>query len=185
MQSELTLNQRRQLIDVQQAFAAYRTALQTFDKSNKGSMTWKKSGGHEYLYRIDGKRQSSLGRRTAETERIKADYTKSRAAARTSLTKMRKSIEAMAAVNRALGLARVPKLAANLLRALEKQHLLGHGLFVVGTHALFAYEAASGVVFKQDVLTTQDLDRLGSRQARRWHTGLLAESRRFICHAER
>jgi hypothetical protein len=165
MQSELTLNQRRQLIDVQQAFAAYRTALQTFDKSNKGSMAWKRSGGHEYLYRIEGKRQSSLGRRTVETERIKADYTRSRTASRANLTKMRKSIEAMAAVNRALGLARVPRLAANLIRALDKQRLLGDGLFVVDTHALFAYEAASGVIFKQDVLTTQDLDLLADTRS--------------------
>ena len=165
MQSELNLNQRRQLIDVQQAFSAYRGAMRAFDVSYKGSMGWKTSAGHVYLYRIDGKRQTSLGRRTPETMQLKADYTKARTAARANLTKMRKSVEATAPINRAMGLARVPKLAANILRALDKQRLLGDGLFVVGTHALFAYEAASGVVFRTDVLTTDDLDLLADTRS--------------------
>ncbi len=165
MQYELTLTQRRQLIDVQQASEAYRSALRSFEPSNKGSMVWKRSAGHQYLYRVDGRRQTSLGRRTDATEKIKDNYTKARTAARANLTRMRKGIESSAAINRAMGIARVPKLAANLLRALDKHRLLGDGLFVVGTHALFAYEAASGVVFKSDVLTTEDLDLLADTRS--------------------
>lgn len=49
---ELSLDQRRQLVDVQQRFEVWRTADRAFRESNKGSMTWKRVGGKDHLYRI-------------------------------------------------------------------------------------------------------------------------------------
>jgi hypothetical protein len=37
---------------------------------------------------------------------------------------------------------------------------MGQQLFIVGTHALFAYEALSGVLFLSDILATEDIDLL-------------------------
>ncbi len=80
---ELSLEQRRQLIDVQQRFEAWRVADRAFRESNKGSMTWKRIGGKEYLYRIVNRYvQKSLGPRSPETETLKQDYMSSRAANR-------------------------------------------------------------------------------------------------------
>lgn len=164
---ELTLDQRRQLIDVQQRFEAWRTADRAFRESNKGSMTWKRVNGHEYLYRIvDRHTQKSLGPRTPETERLKEDYMFSRTSQRARLTKMRKTLDAMAPINRAMGLGRVPRTAAKLLRALDGDGLLGDGLFVVGTHALYAYEAKSGIIFETELLATVDLDLLADVRSR-------------------
>lgn len=164
---ELSLDQRRQLIDVQQRFEAWRVADKAFNESNKGSMTWKRVNGKEYLYRIVNRHtQKSLGPRTAETEKLKEDYMSSRTFQRARVTKMRKSLEKTAPVNRAMGLARVPRTAANLLRALDEDGLLGDGLFVVGTHALYAYEAKSGVIFEPDLLATRDLDLLADVRSR-------------------
>jgi hypothetical protein len=144
---ELSLDQRRHLIDVQQRYEAWRGADRSFRESNKGSMTWKWSHGKQYLYRIiDQRIQKSIGPRTPETEKLKQDYTQSRKRSRDRVTKMRKGIEATAAMNRAMGLMRVPRLAANVLRALDHEGLLGRGLFIVGTHALYAYEAKTGDV---------------------------------------
>ena len=164
---ELSLDQRRQMIDVQQKFEAWREADRVFRDSNKGSMTWKRVAGREYLYRIVNSRiQKSLGVRSAATEKLKSDYTASRAASRARVSKMRKAIDASAAINRAMGLARVPRIAADVLRALDHDGLLGNGLFIVGTHALYAYEARSGIIFEPELLATQDLDMLADVRSR-------------------
>ncbi|WP_439540996.1 GSU2403 family nucleotidyltransferase fold protein [Hyphomicrobium sp.] len=183
---ELSLDQRRQLIDVQQRFEAWRVADKAFRESNKGSMTWKRVNGKEYLYRIVNRyTQKSLGPRTAETEKLKEDYMSSRTSQRARVTKMRKGLEMTAPVNRAMGLARVPRTAANVLRALDEDGLLGDGLFVVGTHALYAYEAKSGVIFEPDLLATRDLDLLADVRSRlvlaideKKRSGILASIRR-------
>src|SRR5262249_18529394 len=136
---ELSLDQRRQLIDVQQRFEAWRIADRAFRGSNKGSMTWKRIAGKEYLYRIiDRRTQKYVGPRTPQMENLKKDDMASRTANRTRVTKMRNGIEATAAVNRAMALGRVPRTAAKVLRALDRDGLLGNGLFIVGTHALYA-----------------------------------------------
>jgi maltoporin len=54
----------------------------------------------------------------------------------------------------------VPETAARILRRLDAEGLLGRHLFVVGTHALFAYEAASGVLFDAGLTATEDVDLL-------------------------
>jgi hypothetical protein len=164
---ELTLDQRRHLIDVQQRFEAWRTADRMFRESNKGAMAWKRVGAKEYLYRIVDRRiQKSLGPRSPETERLKQDYMASRTANRARLTQMKRALEKAAPVSRALGLARVPRTAARLLRSLDHEGLLGDGLFVVGTHALYAYEARSGIVFDPELLATLDLDLLADVRSR-------------------
>jgi hypothetical protein len=164
---ELSLDQRRQLIDVQQKFDAWREADRAFRESNKGSMTWKRVGGNDYLYRIVNSRiQKSLGVRSRETEELKNAYMASRTASRARAAKLRKNVDAAAAINRAMGLTRVPRVAAKLLRALDRDGLLGNGIFVVGTHALYAYEARSGIIFEPELLATQDLDMLTDVRSR-------------------
>jgi hypothetical protein len=164
---ELELDQRRQLIDVQQRFEAWRLADRAFRTSYKGSMAWKKIKGKEHLYRIVSRyTQKYVGPRSPEIERLKNEYTASRTASRARVTKMRKGIEKSAPINRAMGLGRVPRAAANILRALDQAGLLGEGLFVVGTHALYAYEAKSGIIFEPELLATQDLDLLADVRSR-------------------
>jgi hypothetical protein len=53
-----------------------------------------------------------------------------------------------------------PRVAAHVLPKLDSEGLLGRQLFVVGTHALFAYEAASGVLFDAGLTATTDVDLL-------------------------
>lgn len=57
-----------------------------------------------------------------------------------------------------MGLGRVPTTAARILRDLDERDLLGHQLFVVGTNALFAYEARAGVRFAAELIATGDVD---------------------------
>jgi hypothetical protein len=173
---ELSNEQRRQLIDAQQAFRVWREADQEFRhgypplyKGYRATMRWKPVNGREYLYRGD----KSLGLRSPETERIKAEYADQRTKLRARLTRLENRLEEMRPVNRAMGLGRVPEIAARVLRRLDHEDLLGKHLFVAGTHAMFAYEARTGVLFEGDLTATTDIDFLWD--ARRRFTFLMKD----------
>jgi len=59
---------------------------------------------------------------------------------------------------RAARIARVPRIVAAILRLLEQHQLLGRNLQIVGTNALYAYEARAGVFLERGLLATQDMD---------------------------
>ena len=140
-------------------------------RSYRGSMVWAKANGHEYLARVaydrsGRRRQSSLGRRSDEAERIKAGFEQGREEARARLKDLDLVLARQAAVNRALGLGRTPLLAARILRALDDNGLLGGGVRVIGTNALYAYEAAAGVHLEPGLTATEDIDLLLDSRAR-------------------
>lgn len=162
---ELSNEQRRQLIDATQAFEAWRYSAQEFAHSYRGSMLWKKVGGHEYLYRKQGSVWQSLGPRSAETEDIKTAYVEARTRLRQRVTRQRARLASMAPVNRALRLGRMPTTPARVLRKLDEVGLLGRQLIVVGTHSMFAYEVRSGVLFDSDLTATTDIDLLVDARA--------------------
>ncbi len=65
---------------------------------------------------------------------------------------------------KAAHLGRLPTLAAKILRCLEKAGV-ARNFVVIGTHALYVYEAMAGVQFVPDLTATQDFDVLwDSRQ---------------------
>jgi hypothetical protein len=156
--SEFNEEQRRELIDMQQLFDGWRTADHEFRHSYKGRMRWKKISGKEYLYRVSRGVEKSLGQRSPETEKIKADYTDTRTRLKRRATSLKKKIDSRAAINRALRLGQMPTIAARILRRLDEVGLLGTQLIVVGTHALFAYGARAGVIFGSALTATQDID---------------------------
>ncbi len=158
-------DQRRETVNTRQRFDLYREARARAD-GYRGSMVFATVNGGDYLLRsfYDPKtglrRQTSLGPRNPEAERTKAEFDAGRGEAEARLAAARDAVERQAGVNRALGLGRVPLLAARIVRALDAAGLLGRGLRVVGTHALYAYEAAAGLRFAPDVTATEDIDLL-------------------------
>ena len=56
-------------------------------------------------------------------------------------------------------------LALESIRALDDAGLLGRGLRVIGTHALYAYEAAAGIFIDPGLTTTEDIDLLFDSRA--------------------
>ncbi len=167
---QLSGDQRREFVNTRQRFDAYIDARLRSD-GYRGSMGYSTIGKSEYLVRSfyhpksGSRRQKSLGLRDAEKDRIKAAFETGRQQAAERLASLRQSIESQAGINRVLGLGRVPTLSARIMRALDAAHLLGHGLRVIGTHALYAFEAAAGVRFSTDVMTTEDIDLLFDARA--------------------
>jgi hypothetical protein len=168
--TELTNEQRRQMIDVKHVFEVWRAAHHQFNNSYKGTLRWKKSKGHEYLYRTvyrgNHEISQSLGPRSPRTEKLKDDYVSARTRLRQRIRKTEARLKNMARVNRALRLNRVPTTEARILAALDREGLLGKQIFVVGTNALFAYECMTGVFLAGEFLATKDMDLLWDHRPR-------------------
>lgn len=163
---ELTNEQRRQTIDSRQAHEAFWAASDDMRRRFAGSMRWVTRKGRDYLHRKRGKQERSLGPRGADTESRYEAFLQGRERCRADLEALSARLDQMAPVNRALNLGRVPKLTARILRMLDQQRLLGTHLLVVGTNALFAYEARAGVHLPSELLATQDADLLWDVRSR-------------------
>jgi hypothetical protein len=161
---ELNNDQRREAVNTQQRYSAYRAAKARAD-SYRGSMVWNDVNGREYLVRSaydksGTRRQTSLGARSQATEKIKSAYENGRDEANARLKDIRSVLTRQAAINRAIGLGRVPLLGARIVRALDEAGMLGSGIRVLGTNAIYAYEAAAGVHVDPALTATEDIDLL-------------------------
>ncbi|MCF8507046.1 MAG: nucleotidyltransferase domain-containing protein, partial [Caulobacter sp.] len=155
---ELDNEQRRQTIDLRQIFEAWEDKRRLAETRFAGSMRWVRRGDGWYLLRKRGRAETSLGPRSAETERTHARFVEGRERIADDLKALEARLARLAPVAAAMGLGRVPKLTARLLRRLADAGLLGTRLHIVGTNALFAYEAAAGVQFDSGLLATGDAD---------------------------
>jgi hypothetical protein len=129
-------------------------------------MHWRTVSGRRYLSRKYGNVWEQIGPHSPETEKIKEEYAAQRASLRSRMTKLEKKLDEMAGLNRAMGLGRVPEIAAKVLRKLYERDMLGSHVFVAGTHSLYAYESRSGVLFDSDLTATSDIDFLWDARQR-------------------
>lgn len=152
--------QRLHLINTEQLFENYQAALRHV-QAYAGSMRWKKVRDAEYLFREHDRRGNgkSLGRRSAETEAILDAFQAGKAAAQARLSAIQMQLDEQARLNKALRLARVPRVVARILRKLDEAGL-ADSFTVLGTQALYAYEAAAGVQFLTELLASGDVDLL-------------------------
>ncbi len=161
-----TDEQRRQFVDARQVLEAWELVHDELRHRFGGSVRWVTRRGHEYLHRKVGERETSLGRRSAETEESERAFLSGRSAGQARAAALTARLEAMAPVNRALQLGRMPRLFSRIARRLGEAELLGKHLLVVGTQALYAYEAAAGVHLASDLLATGDADLLRDARPR-------------------
>jgi hypothetical protein len=156
----LSGEQRRQLIDTQQAYDAWRVANADSNHRFAGSMRWAERNGKEYLLRKIGKTETSLGLRNDETEVAYDAFLRGRSENTERRAGLSERLDQLAPVNVAMGLGRMPSIAARILRACDERGLLGAQLTVVGTNAMFAYEVEAGVQVESGLIATADLDLL-------------------------
>lgn len=161
---EQNADQARETVNTAQRYEAWRAAVQQA-RAYRGSLVWSEVGGRTYLvksaYDASGaRRQTSLGARDSRTEAIKLQFDRARNEARDRLSRMKEVLDRQTAINKAVGLGRAPALGARVLRALDDAGLLGTDVRVLGTWALFAYEAAAGVQIDSGLTATEDLDLL-------------------------
>lgn len=158
-------DQRREAVNTRQVFESWQDARQRA-RQGRGSMVWSSTKGIEYLLRSwypedrGIRRQVSLGPRSPRTEQLKLDFEATRAASKQRLANVTQKLDRQAAINRVIGLGRLPVVAGRIIQAIDDAGLLGQSLRVVGTHAIYAYEAAAGMFTDSDIATTQDIDLL-------------------------
>lgn len=164
---EMTHNQRRIFIDAVQLHEAL-TDTYAKSRSYRGGMHWKQSKGKQYLFRSLDRRGygKSLGPRSVQTDKIYTDFHNTKKDLKERLSHLQTRLKEQARFCKAARIGRVPKLVTAILRLLEQHKLLGPNLEVIGTNALFAYEATAGVFFDTGLTATQDMDILWDVRSR-------------------
>jgi hypothetical protein len=164
---EMTGDQRRIFLDSTQLHHAY---LQAAAKSRgyRGGMHWKKAKGRDYLFRSRDRfgYGKSLGPRSQKTELIYREFHENKAHFQQKLRELRGRLKEQARFCKAARIARVPRIVGSILRLLDTHKLPGTNLQVVGTNALYAYEAAAGIFFDSGLMATQDMDILWDVRSR-------------------
>ncbi len=158
---ELSAEQRRIAVDTSQ-LSEHLLELQEERRAFRGGLRWKKVAGRDYLVRsidrMGGTR--SLGRRSPATEEAYREFVETKRDLDARIKSIHEQIVRQARFCVAAGINRVPRIAADIVRSLDTNGLLGNHLIILGSHALYAYEMAAGVQLKAGLLQTEDLDTL-------------------------
>ena len=162
---ELDADAARQYIDARAAFLELertrKNALQV-----RGGMVWKTVDAKEYLIRTSPTGgQKGLGRRSPETEAMYQSFTEKKQSVEERLEGIKTAVAKHERLNRALRVGRMPNIAVAILGRLANAGLDTY-FRVVGTHALYAYEAAAGVRFASEITATRDIDLLWDTRKR-------------------
>ncbi|MTH79428.1 hypothetical protein GL286_17055 [Paracoccus aestuariivivens] len=151
----------RDRVDLVATFEEWQRVRNLSQDEFSGNMSYEFRAGREYLYRRTTKNgirsTRSLGPRSDKTDAILAHYLRQKQEAEERLASLAGKINQLAAVMRALNHQRVPSIAARLIRKLDESPAAAR-FRVVGTHALYAYEAAAAVIFNGEMVATGDLD---------------------------
>jgi len=159
----------RQYIDAVSIFEALEEAQEEAAQV-RGGMYWHagpaSSPESKYLVRTTpAGAETSLGPRTPDNEAIYERFTHRKRESAERVTGLKAALEQHQRLNRALRVGRVDPLVVALLGRLASTHLSEH-FRVVGTHALYAYEAIAGVRLDSDTLATRDIDLLWDTRKR-------------------
>ncbi|MDO9198399.1 GSU2403 family nucleotidyltransferase fold protein [Rhodoferax sp.] len=159
----------RQYIDAVSVFEALEEALEEAAHV-RGGMYWHAgpptSPELKYLVRTTpAGAETSLGPRTMELDAVYARFTQRKRESAERVSGLQVALVQQQRLNRALRVGRVDPLVVALLNRLASTKLSGH-FRVVGTHALYAYEAAAGVRLDAEALATRDIDLLWDTRKR-------------------
>ncbi|PWF55415.1 GSU2403 family nucleotidyltransferase fold protein [Massilia glaciei] len=163
--TELEGGARRQYINARQVFLGLRQAEKEV-KSFEGTMFWREVDGRGYLIRAArGGAQKGFGARSPDTELIFEKFHSRKNELEQRLANLREKMAQNVRLNKAMLLERVDKTIIDILNAITDSGL-DQCLTVVGTNALYAYEAAAGVRIDDEHLATEDLDLLWDNRKR-------------------
>lgn len=120
----------------------------------------RREGGREYLIvkRHSRDNGTSMGARSAETERLLQQYLDERGAAQNALTQTESALAEIVAQYRALKLPLAMPRPAQILRELDIAGLLGTDLMAVGTNAFAVYQIEAAARFVNVSDETEDFD---------------------------
>lgn len=152
-------NQLRQYVDASAVFTAHARASQAAAEV-RGSMFWRELRGVNTLIRTSAAgAQRSLGAQSEQTNEVYAKFMQRKAQVSQSVRTLRTRLDEIRKLNKVYGVGRTPQVVVGVVDALERAGIADQFL-TVGTHALYAYEAACGVRVGDGALATRDVDLL-------------------------
>ncbi|MCF8068227.1 MAG: nucleotidyltransferase domain-containing protein [Desulfobacterales bacterium] len=165
--NEMNDNQRRVFIDTCQIFDAYMDAYEN-NKAYHGGMYWKKSKEKDYLFKSSDRYGygKSLGVRSPETEKIFDEFHKNKQISSGRLKAIKERLKEQARFCKAAMIQRVPRVVTRILQEFNFRKMLGKNVIVIGTNALYAYEAGAGLFYNRDLMATMDMDILWDNRTR-------------------
>jgi Nucleotidyltransferase len=154
-----TENQNRQYLDAQALLRAHGLAIKA-SYEVRGSMIWRELRGVRYLIRTSvSSAQKTIGPDSADTRKIYSDFMQRKQDATQRVKSLSARIQEQRKLNRVYRIGRTPNVVVKILQCLASAGLADKFL-TVGTHAMYAYESACGVMVAPDALATRDLDLL-------------------------
>jgi hypothetical protein len=163
---EIDGNAQRQYIDARSVFTALEEARKNAAEV-RGGMFWKTQNGTDYLIRTTTRRgQKSLGPRSEHNETIYREFTARKQRVERRVADLRGELERHRKLNKVFHVGRAPDILVEILNKLAASGLADF-FTVIGTHSLYAFEAAAGIRFKADqALETKDIDLLWDTRKR-------------------
>jgi hypothetical protein len=130
-------------------------------------MLWKTQNGTDYLIRTTTRRgQKSLGPRSEQNETIYQEFTVRKQRVEKRVSDLRGELERHRKMNKVFHVGRAPEILVAILNKLAASGLADY-FTVIGTHSLYAYEAAAGIRFEvTGALETKDIDLLRDTRKR-------------------
>lgn len=156
---DLSESQKRQYIDAETVFTALAQARKSALEV-RGSMIWRNLRGTRTLIRTSASGgQKSLGPHSEETQALYEKFMARKAHLEERVKSLKEQLIIQQRLNRALRVGRVPGIVVDIINALDDAGVQDH-FMVVGTHALYAYEAAAGIRIAEQAMATRDVDML-------------------------
>ncbi len=157
--------QIKQYHNAKMIYTSYLETLKSYNLTYRYKILWQKhKDGYELLAKQHlrtGKREY-LGRRSAETEKIKADFLQAKVKVKERLKNLKEKMKREEKLNKLEGIARTPKELVAIFRKINELNL-DDKLIAIGTNSLYNYEVRSAVFIEQEHLATRDIDLLNRK----------------------
>jgi len=162
--TEYNTSKRKHYLNTQQLYEHYIQKKQRYYLEFHVSMYWKKVGEKEYLSkkRSSTNTVTSLGVKSEKTVKIYEEFVRSKAALKEELSTLEAKLEKAQKLSKIEQLTRVPNALVNIYRKINELGL-DEKMILIGTNALYAYEAYCGVFVEEENLSTEDIDLLNKQ----------------------
>lgn len=162
--TEYSPSQRKHTINTKQLYEHYIQKKQHYTLNYNVSMFWRESGGKKYLTKKSSKHSkiTSLGVRTPESEKVYEDFVAHKQALKDELSALKEKLEKNRKLNKIELLTRVPTALVDIFQKINELGL-DEKMILIGTNALYAYEAYCGVFVEEEQLATDDIDLLNKQ----------------------
>jgi len=162
--SEYNASQRKHYINTKQLYTLYVAKKNAYYLHYNVSMFWKKTGEREYLTKKSSSRSkvTSLGVKSEETIKIYEDFHLHKQVLKDELAVLKEKLEKARKLNKIELLTRVPDALINIYQKINELGL-DDKMILIGTNALYAYEAYCGVSVEEEQLATEDIDLLNKQ----------------------